>query len=323
MGARTIVLTALSGALLFTACVEERIEGTEPGDCSDGADNDADGLFDCDDPNCAGAPACSPRTDAGSDPDAGAREDAGLRDAGDPGTDDAGSDAGSTGTDAGTRTCSSLDFGPNRYGVAVPHDPALSIGDTPGPVFTVELWAFIRTPNQNARLVTKRPDGTSSTQTDYIIFLESGRLYWGTGSVADSCAWMSVPEPTASEWHHIAATIDTTTARKTLYIDGQLAFSCGYAIKAAANSNELRIGGYLDSGVVSWAFDGRIDEVRLSSIVRYDSDFTPATSLSADADTIALYTFDEGTGTTAADSSSNGFDGDIQEATWVSECPGP
>ena len=35
----------------------DRIEGTEEGDCSDGADNDADTLFDCDDDGCAGAPA--------------------------------------------------------------------------------------------------------------------------------------------------------------------------------------------------------------------------------------------------------------------------
>tara|TARA_B100000963_G_scaffold279275_1_gene247723 strand:- start:474 stop:2459 length:1986 start_codon:yes stop_codon:yes gene_type:complete len=33
-------------------------EGDEPGECSDGADNDQDGLFDCDDPNCAGADVC-------------------------------------------------------------------------------------------------------------------------------------------------------------------------------------------------------------------------------------------------------------------------
>ena len=34
-----------------------RFEGTEAGDCSDGADNDADGQFDCNDPGlrrCAG-----------------------------------------------------------------------------------------------------------------------------------------------------------------------------------------------------------------------------------------------------------------------------
>ena len=40
--------------------IQEEIlfEGDEVGECNDGADNDRDGLFDCDDPNCAGAPVC-------------------------------------------------------------------------------------------------------------------------------------------------------------------------------------------------------------------------------------------------------------------------
>jgi protein-arginine deiminase len=35
-----------------------RMEGTEPGDCNDDADNDADGLFDCDDDGCEGSDLC-------------------------------------------------------------------------------------------------------------------------------------------------------------------------------------------------------------------------------------------------------------------------
>ena len=50
-------------AFLFSfsfACSDqdERIEGTQPGDCTDGADNDADGKFDCKDDGCSGAPDC-------------------------------------------------------------------------------------------------------------------------------------------------------------------------------------------------------------------------------------------------------------------------
>ena len=37
---------------------EVLFEGDIIGECSDGADNDRDGMFDCDDPNCAGAPVC-------------------------------------------------------------------------------------------------------------------------------------------------------------------------------------------------------------------------------------------------------------------------
>ncbi len=44
-------------------------EGDEPGECSDGADNDQDGLFDCDDPNCWGAPDCQGDDDDTAPPD--------------------------------------------------------------------------------------------------------------------------------------------------------------------------------------------------------------------------------------------------------------
>lgn len=56
-------------ALLLMAC---RIEGTEPGDCVDRADNDADGSFDCADGGCAGSPDCV--GDTGSVEDSGTTE---------------------------------------------------------------------------------------------------------------------------------------------------------------------------------------------------------------------------------------------------------
>ena len=42
-------------------------EGDEPGECSDGADNDKDGLFDCDDDQCAGSPVCKSTEDETTD----------------------------------------------------------------------------------------------------------------------------------------------------------------------------------------------------------------------------------------------------------------
>ncbi|HCH66291.1 MAG TPA: hypothetical protein DFR83_26035, partial [Deltaproteobacteria bacterium] len=37
----------------------EAYEGDDDGECSDGVDNDRNGLFDCDDPGCTGAPDCA------------------------------------------------------------------------------------------------------------------------------------------------------------------------------------------------------------------------------------------------------------------------
>jgi hypothetical protein len=58
--------------LFLLGCGEDKAEttageGTAAGDCTDGADNDADGSFDCDDEGCAGSPDCA---DSGSDTNA-------------------------------------------------------------------------------------------------------------------------------------------------------------------------------------------------------------------------------------------------------------
>jgi formylglycine-generating enzyme required for sulfatase activity len=56
--------------VLSGSCDNEDVvrEGDDPGECDDGADNDSDGLFDCTDEDCAGAPVCG-GGDADSDTD--------------------------------------------------------------------------------------------------------------------------------------------------------------------------------------------------------------------------------------------------------------
>jgi len=52
-------VAVLAVAMLACGCTDEPdIEGNAPGECADGADNDADGLYDCADTDCFGAPDC-------------------------------------------------------------------------------------------------------------------------------------------------------------------------------------------------------------------------------------------------------------------------
>jgi hypothetical protein len=61
------VVAALSG---LSCTKEEAREGMNAGECADGADNDGDGYFDCDDNDCWGSPDCDESdTDADSDTD--------------------------------------------------------------------------------------------------------------------------------------------------------------------------------------------------------------------------------------------------------------
>src|SRR5437764_6610313 len=57
--------------------------------------------------------------------------------------------------------------------------------------------------------------------------------------------------------------------------------------------------------------------MRISKVARYDKDFTPAKRFEPDADTLALYHFDEGSGDVLKDSSGNNHHGKIVGALWV------
>ncbi len=65
------LLPCLAFALLLPGCFDqepEEFEGDEAGECSDGADNDQDGLFDCDDEDCEGSEDCDvPENSEGDD----------------------------------------------------------------------------------------------------------------------------------------------------------------------------------------------------------------------------------------------------------------
>lgn len=106
------------------------------------------------------------------------------------------------------------------------------------------------------------------------------------------------------EWHHLAA-VWQPGSRLDLYVDGHLTDGPlgGGAVPtsiAAAPDAAIRIGlGHRD-GHDAGHFDGDLDGVRYSRGARYEEDFTPEPCPSLDGDTIALWTFSEGSGTTTA-----------------------
>lgn len=69
-------MALLCTALLTTACSDEVATERSDAECTDKIDNDGDGLFDCDDPDCRARPVCSGTADGGADgpasPDGGA-----------------------------------------------------------------------------------------------------------------------------------------------------------------------------------------------------------------------------------------------------------
>ena len=84
-----------------------------------------------------------------------------------------------------------------------------------------------------------------------------------------------------------------------------------------------------DVGAAYPSFFGWVDEIRLSTVLRYSSNFTPPTqAFAADGNTAALYHFDEGTGDFIGDSAAGGlspgvrrFGGNPAGPAWVADTP--
>jgi len=119
-------------------------------------------------------------------------------------------------------------------------------------------------------------------------------------------------------WHHIAFTWRQSTSTLELYVDGtsqgtrtlsvtDLSYPNGERPGDGANNEYLVIGGEkhgVENFAESAAFTGYVDEFRVSDTRRYTAAFTrPSRRFLSDGDTVALFRFDEGTGTTTTDAS--------------------
>ncbi|WP_395454100.1 LamG-like jellyroll fold domain-containing protein (plasmid) [Azospirillum melinis] len=96
---------------------------------------------------------------------------------------------------------------------------------------------------------------------------------------------------TYDAWHHVAVVRYNGTM--TLYVDG---VSVGSTTTAFTFPDARLLIGQ-KSGSTAHGLDGWIDQLRVSKVARYTAGFTvPSTAFSTDADTVHLFSFDDGHG---------------------------
>ena len=140
--------------------------------------------------------------------------------------------------------------------------------------------------------------------------ISNGDIYWQI----DGSSYIIANLPDDGNWHHIAGTLDGSNIG--LWFDGVLAASGSTSTDWSGNTKDLHLGG----DPASEGLNGTIDEVRISNTARYTSNFSPATSFTSDGNTVALWHLNDGSGTSAADSSGNGHTGTLEGSptpTWV------
>ena len=165
--------------------------------------------------------------------------------------------------------------------------------------FTIEMWVKVTSPVNGGNIIC------SDTVNQGYIGADNQTTPWTTYFAAGGAdpEGPSIDLWGDSAWHHVAVVRKTANSGEeiSLYIDG----TEGTKVEDTASHDYT---GYIfghnyDSSV--YEFNGYMDEIRVSSVARYDGDFTPSTTeFTADANTKLLIhsNWDGGLG---ADSSGN------------------
>ncbi|HUL64574.1 MAG TPA: LamG domain-containing protein [Burkholderiaceae bacterium] len=220
--------------------------------------------------------------------------------------------------------------------------PLLDPSTNPRPVnigatdFTIEFWikgAQLDNPTAPCRagLIGKDAWASGAVVIDrdvlgdgdfgeYGVSLFGGQVAFGVNHVAGGqtvCGGQNVLD---GNWHHVALTRQFASGAMKIFVDGAQdaaqtdANAAGDVRYNAAHSNPDVNDQFLVLGAekhdTGLAFNGLIDELRLSNVLRYTATFTPpAAEFVVDADTMALYHFDESSGTDIVDALGNASPG--------------
>ena len=230
----------------------------------------------------------------------------------------------------------------DRVNVAI-DDPATTAPGPPSDVgstdFTLEWWMKVPAGENPAALPACGADDSwrrgnvlidrdrFSQNGDYGVSLGGNRIVFGVtgpdGSQRTLCGTTSLAD---GQWHHVAVQRRVSDGWMSIYIDGALDAEadgpdgdiaypddatplslCGSGgTSACANDPYLVFGAEKHDQTRSTylSFHGWLDEIRLSTVLRYATAFTrPAARFAADADTVGLWHFDEGYGNVIHDDS--------------------
>ncbi len=214
--------------------------------------------------------------------------------------------------------------------------------------FTVEAYVFWRggSATWGGALAWQRILDFGTSQTNYMFLVPQSNYNsrFGvmfaivTGGVTQVI--QSSTPLTMNTWVHVAVTVDNATNTGNIFINGVLdatATTTGFTLRPSmlgpTTNDWLGKSEFAGSPNFDPYFNGNIDELRISNTVRYTSNFTPpVVQFTPDANTTALFHFNEGSGQFTADATANfpdailGTDATVDattDPTWASMSPLP
>jgi len=203
-------------------------------------------------------------------------------------------------TNTPTSTPSNTPLPGSNFALAFAGDNDVAMGGAIaglGGTQTIELWVRPATANQSSVLAS-----TTNDTSGWALELNNGRVTWWlyTGGQWRSTANTATLAP--NTWYHVAVTYNAATSNAQVFVNGVASTATNVGVLSAGPQFSL-------GGLAGYAFfNGQLDEVRVSNSVRYTGAFTPPSSAFVDdANTLAIFSLDEGSGQSSQERSGNGY----------------
>ncbi|MDZ7625551.1 MAG: LamG-like jellyroll fold domain-containing protein [Ignavibacteriaceae bacterium] len=155
---------------------------------------------------------------------------------------------------------------------------------------------------------------------DIQVGFSGNKIFFYLHNVFGGIQLYSSPLVPLHQYTHIAATYDASAGIAKIYINGVFDASKSVGSSVSNSSGNLYFGFNPVRGDFVAPFKGIIDEVRIWNIARTESEIQSTMNQSLtgnETGLIGYWKFDEGTGSTTADKTTNGNDGTISGALWV------
>lgn len=205
-----------------------------------------------------------------------------------------------------------LEGDPESYFAAPDHK---SLDADLGAVFTVEAWVNPGTnlgddTHPNEYMILNKEDCYEISVRNDDLAAE-GSFQVAVQPAGVSWEWWNSQETVpVDKWTHVAATWDGLVIRT--FVNGKFLMAFDKTGVDGAKgvlrdtNDSLKVGRRVRGGDTHSIFKGLIDEVRISKVIRYTEDgfALPTKAFTPDADTVALYHFDEVINGTVKDASS-------------------
>ena len=181
--------------------------------------------------------------------------------------------------------------------------------------FTIEAWIYWK-----GGLSFQRVFDFGNDQSNWIVLTPATPSGQPRFAIDLAGGFQSVdgtaPFP-VNAWTHVAVTVNDATDVATIYING-VADGTG-TITTHLSDLGSTVNNWLGKSEFSDPyFNGQIEELRISNSLRYTANFTPSSmEYTPDANTVALFHFNEGSGQNTADASGNGFNAVLGATTAV------